>query len=356
MTAAAGELDAYRAQLRAWLEASLPLRDTRPELRSGREIPPEQLARDRARQQAVYEAGYLGITLPAEYGGRGLSKDHQRIWNEESARYAVPWPGGVASHVTLGVILPTIMAYGSERQKREWVPRMLSGEEIWAQLLSEPGAGSDLAGIQTRATRDGGEWVLDGAKIWSSGAMSADYGICLARTDWDVPKHRGLTWFKVPLHDERVTVRPVREINGSAEFCEEFLDGVIVADEMVIGEVNAGWPDRALPGPRPAAGGGAVVRKHAHTQRRLCARFAAPVIGAVTSQDITTWHIQQIVNAAPTAREGGRVRGMISALAGAGIACGYLANPRFKQVHWQAGDREHLTICAAEPPQSQQTA
>jgi alkylation response protein AidB-like acyl-CoA dehydrogenase len=241
MTAAAGELDAYRAQLRAWLEASLPLRDARAELRSGREIPPEQLARDRARQKAVYEAGYLGITLPAEYGGRGLSKDHQRIWNEESARYAVPWPGGVASHVTLGVILPTIMAYGSERQKREWIPRMLSGEEIWAQLLSEPGAGSDLAGIQTRATRDGGEWVLDGAKIWSSGAMSADCGICLARTDWDVPKHRGLTWFKVPLHDERVTVRPVREINGSAEFCEEFLDGVIVADEMVIGEVNAGW-------------------------------------------------------------------------------------------------------------------
>jgi alkylation response protein AidB-like acyl-CoA dehydrogenase len=160
-----------------------------------------------------------------QLAGKGLSTDHQKAWNEESSGYAVPAPGGVASHVTLGVILPTLLAHASEQQKRDWIPRMLSGEEIWAQLLSEPGAGSALAGIQTRAVRDGENWVLTGSKIWSSGAMSADYGICLARTDWDVPKHRGLTWFKVPLHDDRVTVRPVREINGSAEFCEEFLDG-----------------------------------------------------------------------------------------------------------------------------------
>jgi alkylation response protein AidB-like acyl-CoA dehydrogenase len=144
--------------------------------------------------------------------------------------------------VTLGIIVPTLLTHAGEEQKRAWIPRMLSGEEIWCQLLSEPGAGSDLAGIQTRATRDGSSWVLTGSKIWSSGAMSADYGICLARTDWDVPKHRGLTWFKVPLHDELVTVRPVREINGSAEFCEEFLDGVAVGHDMVIGDVNGGWP------------------------------------------------------------------------------------------------------------------
>jgi alkylation response protein AidB-like acyl-CoA dehydrogenase len=177
-----------------------------------------------------------------QLAGKGLSTDHQKAWNEESSGYAVPAPGGVASHVTLGVILPTLLAHASEQQKRDWIPRMLSGEEIWAQLLSEPGAGSDLAGIQTRAVRDGENWVLTGSKIWSSGAMSADYGICLARTDWDVPKHRGLTWFKVPLHDDRVTVRPVREINGSAEFCEEFLDGVTVDGSMAIGEVNGGWP------------------------------------------------------------------------------------------------------------------
>jgi len=217
------------------------LREPGAELRGTHDISPAELARDRVRQKAVYEAGYLGITLPVEYGGQGLSRKHQQAWNVAAQRYDLPAPGGIASHVTIGVIVPTLLAHASEEQKRSWIPRMLSGEEIWAQLLSEPGAGSDLAGIQTRAVRDGDKWALTGSKIWSSGAMCADYGICLARTDWDVPKHKGLTWFKVPLRDERVTVRPVREINGSTEFCEEFLDGVEVGDDMVIGEVNGGW-------------------------------------------------------------------------------------------------------------------
>jgi len=236
------DLEAYRAGARAWLAANLPRRDPAAELRSAHETSAAQLARDRALQKRVYEAGYLGIAIPAEYGGQGLTSRHFRVWREEAAGYAVPAPGGIASRVTLGVVLPTILAHGSEVQKHEWIPRMLSGDEIWVQLLSEPGAGSDLAGVLTRATRDGDVWVINGNKIWSSGAMSADYGICLARTDWDAPKHRGLTWFKVPLHDGRVTVRPVREINGGAEFCEEFLDDVPVGDDMVIGEVNAGWP------------------------------------------------------------------------------------------------------------------
>jgi alkylation response protein AidB-like acyl-CoA dehydrogenase len=236
------ELDAYRAQARAWLEGNLPRRHATPGLRSGHAATAEQLAADRALQRRVYEAGYLGIGIPVEYGGGGLTHRHQRIWAEESAGYAVPAPGGIASRVTLGLVVPTLLAHASEAQKRAWIPKMLSGEEIWVQLLSEPGAGSDLAGLLTRATRDGDGWVINGTKTWSSGAMSADYGICLARTDWDAPKHRGLTWFKVALHDPRVTVRPVREINGGAEFCEEFLDDVVVGDDMVIGEVNAGWP------------------------------------------------------------------------------------------------------------------
>ena len=236
------DLSAYRAEIESWLDANVPLREPGAELRGTHHISPAELAQDRVRQRAIYEAGYLGITLPVEYGGQGLSRKHQQAWNVAAQRYDVPAPGGIASHVTIGVIVPTLLAHASEDQKRSWIPRMLSGEEIWAQLLSEPGAGSDLAGIQTRAVRDGDKWVLTGSKIWSSGAMCADYGICLARTDWDVPKHKGLTWFKVPLHDEHVTVRPVREINGSAEFCEEFLDGVEVGDDMVIGEVNGGWP------------------------------------------------------------------------------------------------------------------
>ena len=240
------DLAAYRQRAREWLAANLAPREPGAHQRPAHEVPPEELARDltrdRSRQRAMHEAGYVGITLPAEYGGQGLSKGHQQAWSEESAGYALPAPGGVAGGVTLSVILPTVLAHASEQQKREWIPRMLSSDEIWVQLLSEPAAGSDLAGIHTKAVRDGDNWVLTGSKIWSSGAMSADYGICLARTDWDVPKHRGLTWFKVPLHDDRVTVRPVREINGGAEFCEEFLDGVTVDDSMVIGDVNGGWP------------------------------------------------------------------------------------------------------------------
>jgi alkylation response protein AidB-like acyl-CoA dehydrogenase len=242
VTQQADDLAAYRAEIESWLQANLPLRAPGAGLRSQEESSSGDIAAGRVRQKRAYEAGYLGITLPAEYGGQGLTSAHQREWNAAAAPYAVPAPGGVASGVTLGIIIPTLLAHASAEQKRAWIPRMLSGEEIWAQLLSEPGAGSDLAGIQTRAVRDGDSWVLTGSKIWSSGAMRADYGICLARTNWDVPKHRGLTWFKVPLHDERVTVRPVREINGSAEFCEEYLDGVVVGDDMVIGEVNGGWP------------------------------------------------------------------------------------------------------------------
>ena len=125
--------------------------------------------------------------------------------SEESSGYTVPAPGGIATGVTIGIIVPTLLQHASEEQKRAWIPKMLSGEEIWVQLLSEPGAGSDLAGLLTRATRDGDTWVLNGNKVWSSGALVADYGICLARTDWDAPKHKGLTWFKVPLDDPAVT-------------------------------------------------------------------------------------------------------------------------------------------------------
>ncbi len=234
-------LDDYRTEMRAWLAANLPARVPGSSTLDVDGLTPEQLADGRAQQKQMYDAGYVGITVPTEYGGQGLSEAHQRVWIEESAGYAVPLPAGVASMVTMGVVLPTLLANATEEQKRAWIPRLLRAEDIWVQLLSEPAAGSDLAGILTRATRTGDTWVLNGTKLWSSGATYADYGICLARTDWDVPKHRGLTWFKVPLHDERVTVRPVRQVNGSLEFCEEFLDDVVVGDDMVIGPVNGGW-------------------------------------------------------------------------------------------------------------------
>lgn len=233
------DLDEYRAEMRAWLATHLEPRADEETDAHG--LTNEDLAAGRARQLQQYEAGYLGITVPTEYGGQGLTDAHQRVWIEESAAYSIPLAAGVASMVTLGVVLPTLLANATEEQKRSWIPPLLRGDHVWAQLLSEPGAGSDLAGILTRATRDGEKWVLNGTKLWSSGAKYADYGICLARTNWDVPKHRGLTWFRVPLHDERVTVRPVRQINGSLEFCEEFLDGVVLSDDDVLGPVDGGW-------------------------------------------------------------------------------------------------------------------
>lgn len=235
------DLVAYRETMREWLAANLPHREASSALRAEGDISPERLAADRALQRRVYDAGYIGILIPKEYGGQGLTPAHQQIWSEESRGYAVPMPGGVASGVTMGIVAPTLLTHGSEEQKRDWIPKILRGEELWVQLLSEPGAGSDLAGVLTRATRDGDTWVITGTKVWSSGAMAADFGICLARTDWDLPKHRGLTWFKVPLRHERVEVRPIKEINGSAEFCEEFLDELVVGDDMRIGDLNDGW-------------------------------------------------------------------------------------------------------------------
>jgi alkylation response protein AidB-like acyl-CoA dehydrogenase len=313
---APADLAAYRQRARDWLAANLAPRETGAQQRPAHEVTADDLARDLARdrslQRAMHKAGYVGITLPTEYGGQGLSKDYQRAWSEETAGYALPAPGGVAGGVTLSVILPTVLAHASEQQKREWIPRMLSSDEIWVQLLSEPAAGSDLAGIHTKAVRDGDNWVLTGSKIWSSGAMSADYGICLARTDWDAPKHRGLTWFKVPLHDDRVTVKPVREINGGAEFCEEFLDGVTVDDSMVIGDVNGGWPiaatmlafeRRNVSGQRESAGTASSQR-----QRRLApdlvelavARGAA--VDPVVRQLIARAHINDYVQEQLAAR------------------------------------------------------
>lgn len=235
------ELDTYRSEMREWLSAHLPPRSSDSPSYEAHDLTADAVAAGRAAQRELYDAGYVGISVPAEYGGRGLGSAHERVWMEESAGYEVPLPAGVASIVTMRVVLPAVLQNATEEQKRDWVPRILRGEDIWVQLLSEPDAGSDLAGIRTQARREGDRWILRGTKLWSSGAVHADFGICLARTDASVPKHRGLTWFKVPLKDDRVTVRPVRQLNGSEEFCEEFLDDLEVGDEAVIGAINDGW-------------------------------------------------------------------------------------------------------------------
>jgi alkylation response protein AidB-like acyl-CoA dehydrogenase len=201
---------------------------------------PAKLAEQRALQRKLFEAGYAGLTWPAEYGGRGLTREHELVFAEESRPYRMP-NFSIVGLTTFAVCGPTLLAHGSPELLARHIPRILAGDELVIQFFSEPAAGSDLAGIRTRARRDGDSWVLSGSKIWSSGAYYADYGLCLARTDWDLPKHAGLTWFLVPVNAPGLTLRRIRQITGNAEFCEEFFDDVVVSDGDRVGEVNAGW-------------------------------------------------------------------------------------------------------------------
>ena len=236
------EIDAYRA--RAWVEENLP---PITEASAGPTKPwdleeqtPEELAEQRARQRRLYDAGYAGITWPVEYGGQGLSATHEQAFLEAAAGHRLP-DLGIAGGATFGVCAPTMLAHASPEFLRRHIPRVLAGELIVSQFFSDPDAGSDLAGVRTQAVRDGDRWILKGSKIWSSGAYYADAGMCLARTNWDVPKHRGLTWFLVPADAPGLAIERIRQINGDSEFCQEFLDDVELTDADVIGEVDQGW-------------------------------------------------------------------------------------------------------------------
>ncbi|SQD96683.1 Acyl-CoA dehydrogenase domain protein [Parafrankia sp. Ea1.12] len=231
-------LDEYRARARSWIEANLERLPAPAPRRGG--TGPAAIAAGRALQRRLHEAGYAGITWPREYGGQGLGPQYERAFQQEARGYRLP-ELGIAGGTTFGVCAMTMLAHASADFLRRHIPRILSGEELFVQFFSEPEAGSDLAGVRTRAVRAGEGWVLNGSKIWSSGAYYADWGMCLARTDWDVPKHRGLTWFAVPVTAPGVTVERIRQITGDAEFCQEFFDDVVLGDGDVIGQVNDGW-------------------------------------------------------------------------------------------------------------------
>jgi alkylation response protein AidB-like acyl-CoA dehydrogenase len=233
------DLDTYRSAARQWIESNLERARRNAAAERGGESA-EAVAAFRASQKRLYEAGWAGIDIPIEYGGQGLSPAHAAVFAEEARDYLLP-DLGVLTLVTFGIVLPSILATCTETFKQRHIPRILAGEELWCQLLSEPGAGSDLAGILTKASKHGDRWIVNGAKIWSSGAMHADFGVCITRTDWDVPKHDGITWFAMPLKAPGVKVRPIREINGGWEFCEVFMDDVMLDADEILGEVNKGW-------------------------------------------------------------------------------------------------------------------
>jgi len=234
-------LEEYRRQARAWIAANLE-RDDGPAVSLTDNVDKSEadIAIQRQVQRALYEAGYAGISWPAACGGQGLPQEYEDAFNAEARGYRLP-DFGVAGATSFGVCAKTMLAHGSPAFLSRHIPRMLAGDELFVQFFSDPEAGSDLAGVRTQAVRDGDRWILNGSKIWSSGAYYADYGMCLARTNWDAPKHRGLTWFAVPVRAKGVTVRRIRQVNGNAEFCQEFFDDVELTDDDVIGTVNDGW-------------------------------------------------------------------------------------------------------------------
>jgi alkylation response protein AidB-like acyl-CoA dehydrogenase len=230
------EQEAFRAEVRSWLSANLP-----PEWAklAVTEVPRSELYEfGRHWQRRLHEAGLLGVTWPKEYGGRGLSWMEELILHEEMVLHRAPPPLNVLG---LGMAGPTIIAYGTEAQKQRYVRKILTCEEIWCQGYSEPNAGSDLASLQTRAVRDGDHYVVNGQKVWTSLAQIADWMMLLARTDPKVPKHKGITYLLLDMHAPGVSVRPLRQITGDAEFNEVFLENVRVPVDHVLGEENEGW-------------------------------------------------------------------------------------------------------------------
>jgi alkylation response protein AidB-like acyl-CoA dehydrogenase len=225
----------YRDEVRGWLAEHTH----EAPAASGSSEDTAYIASRRAWQRKLAEAGLAGATWPAEFGGRGLGPIEQVTVNQELSRAGVP---GILDVIGIGMMGPCLIAHGTEEQKGRYLGPMLHGDEVWCQLFSEPAAGSDLAAVQTRARQgDDGSWTLNGQKVWTTNAQFASYGLLLARTDADVPKHKGLTMFIVPIDATGVTVRGLRQISGEAEFNEVFFDDCVIDADAVVGGVGNGW-------------------------------------------------------------------------------------------------------------------
>jgi alkylation response protein AidB-like acyl-CoA dehydrogenase len=221
---------AFRDEVRSWLAEHNP----------GREPAGDEAAFEfrRSWQRTLREGGYVGLSWPKDYGGRGATLIEQAIFNEELVRAQAPSMANV-----LGIAMggPTVIAHGTEEQKRRYLPPILSGEEIWCQGFSEPEAGSDLASLKTRAIRRGDEWLVSGQKVWTTFAHHAKWCMLVARTDPEAPKHKGLTYFLMDMEQEGVQVRPLRQITGEAEFNELFMEEARIPHENIVGGENNGW-------------------------------------------------------------------------------------------------------------------
>ncbi|TDC85098.1 acyl-CoA dehydrogenase family protein [Actinomadura sp. 7K507] len=275
-------VESFRARAREWLAANMPRAE-----KDGQPVreDEEEWARARELQGRLHGGGFAGICFPAEYGGLGLTPAHQRAFNEETRGYEMPVRLNIP---TFSICAATLLDMGSEEQKRTHIAAAIRGEHVLCQFLSEPSGGSDLAGLITRAElQDDDTWLLNGAKCWSTWAYAADYALCLARTDWTVPKHRGLTMFLVPTRAPGVTLNRVRMVDGTQEFCEEFFDDVRLPMSAVVGEVNGGWAvaSRQMFHERNSMGGGSPYASGASRPRRVGSSTPVEVARAAGSTD-----------------------------------------------------------------------
>ena len=232
----------FRQTARAWIQDNAPAYLEAPLSGSGfgstRTGDFDPIAEAKKWQKTKADAGWACIQWPKEYGGRGATPIESVIWSQEEGVY-----GKLSGTFIIGqgMCAPTMMAYAGEEAKLRYLPKLASGEEIWCQLFSEPHGGSDLAGLRTKAVKDGDTWVINGQKIWTSGAQHSDYGILITRTDSDVAKHRGLTMFFLDMKSDGVDIRPIKQANGDSGFNEVFFDNVRIPDAQRLGEVGDGW-------------------------------------------------------------------------------------------------------------------
>ncbi|MEE2776704.1 MAG: acyl-CoA dehydrogenase family protein [Acidobacteriota bacterium] len=284
----------FRAEARAWLAANAPrFENSRSRGISGA-ASADDVARAKEWQALKAEAGWAGLHWPEAYGGRSLSRLHVVIYGQEESRYAVPSAFFV---IGLNFCGPTMMEYATEEDKRRYLPKLLSGEEIWCQLFSEPVAGSDLAGLRTRADRDGDDWVINGQKIWNTYAHLADYGIMVTRHDPTLPKHKGLTYFFLDMHSAGVEPRPIKQIAGTSNFNEVFFTNVRIPDNQRLGEIGEGWSVAltTLMNERLGAASAALPPDVAHVldlSRRVEIDGEPALQNAAVRQRLADWYIE----------------------------------------------------------------
>ena len=229
---------AYRAKARAFLEKNAPKREGTNMLYRAAHADPGFIAKAKDWQARKLEAGYAGITWPKEWGGQGGTAIQQVIYDQEEAQFGVP--RGIYD-IGLGMCIPTVCTWGSQVVRDRYARKALRGEEIWCQLFSEPAGGSDLAALRTRAERAGDDWIVNGQKIWTSGAHYSDFGVLVTRSDFAAPKHKGLTYFFLDMRSPGVEIRPIKQISGASHFNEVFFTDVRIPDSQRLGKPGDGW-------------------------------------------------------------------------------------------------------------------